>query len=110
MRTPTAPGHVDARLDGHDLAGGERRVAALREPRALVDLDADAVAEAVAEVLAVAGGGDDVARDRVDLAAGGAGADRGERRLLRRAHELVDLARRAGRVSPVAKVRVQSDA
>ena len=47
---------------------------ALREPRRLVDLEPDAVAEAVAEVLAVAGGLDHRARDGVDLAAAGAGA------------------------------------
>ena len=85
-------GHVDARLDGHDLAGGQRRVRALRQPRALVDLGADAVAEAVAEVLAVAGGGDDLARDGVDLAPAGAGAHRGQRGLLSAEHQLVDLA------------------
>src|SRR3954468_11472050 len=62
--------HVDARLDGHDVAGGERGLALLGEPRPLVDLQPDPVAEAVAEVLGVAGGVDDRARDGVDLAAG----------------------------------------
>ena len=44
------------------LAGGARQA------RTLVDLHAHAVAEPVTEVLAVAGGLDQIARDRVDLA------------------------------------------
>ena len=58
---------VDPGLHGHDLAGLEARLDALREAGVLVDLQADAVAEAVAEVLAVSGGLDEVARGRVDL-------------------------------------------
>ena len=46
--------HVDPGLDGDDVAGGERVVALLRQARGLVDLEPDAVAEPVAEVLAVA--------------------------------------------------------
>ena len=38
-----------------------------REPRRLVDREADAVPEAVAEVVAEAGGVDQVARERVGL-------------------------------------------
>ena len=38
-----------------------------------MDIQPDAVAEAVAEVVAMPGGGDEVARDRVDLAALGPG-------------------------------------
>ena len=45
-----------------------------REARRLVDGDADAVAEAVAEVVAVAGRLDHVARERVGLDAGHARA------------------------------------
>ena len=40
---------VDARLDGDDVAGGERVGALGGEPRRLVDLQPEPVAEAVAE-------------------------------------------------------------
>ena len=62
-------GHVDARLDGHDVARRELALRRLGEPRRLVDLEPDAVAEPVAEVLAVAGRVDDLARDGVDVLA-----------------------------------------
>jgi len=55
---------VDARLDGDDHPGLQRDLALLGQPRTLVDLDAHAVAEPVAEVLGVAGAVDDLARDR----------------------------------------------
>jgi len=57
-----------------------------------VDLEAHAMAEPVAEVVAVPGLGDAVARDGVHRTALGARVDGGERLLLRRQHELVDLA------------------
>ena len=71
-------GDVDSRLradraaDGHDGLAGE--VCAGQ----LVDIKAEGVPEAVAEVLAVAGLGDDVARGGVDLIAGDAGAGGGD--------------------------------
>ena len=92
MRTPTAPGHVDPGLDRDDHAGGQRGLALLGQPRPLVDVEPDAVAQPVAEVLGVAGGVDDRARDGVDLAAGGPRAHGRERRLLGLEHQLVDLA------------------
>ena len=56
MRTPNLPGQIDARLGGDDAAGGERRLsAARRSRRRLMDLQTDAVAEAVAEGVAVTG-------------------------------------------------------
>ena len=76
--------------------------------RPLVHLEPDAVAEAVAEAVAVAGGLDHLAGDAVDRLAFDAGRDRVQRGLLGLADGLVDLARRlAG--SPVAKVRVPSE-
>ena len=60
-----SPGHVDARLDRDRVARGERALGGLAEPRRLVHLEPDAVAEPVAEVLLVAGAVDDLARDRV---------------------------------------------
>src|SRR3954462_5497443 len=47
-------GHVHTRLDRDDVARLQRVLPLLGEPRALVDLEPDAVAEAVAEVLGVA--------------------------------------------------------
>ena len=60
---PELAGQVDAGLDRDDFARGEHVVGALREPRPLVHLEADAVAERVAEVLAVAGVVDHLAGD-----------------------------------------------
>ncbi len=47
MRTPPAPGQVDAWLDGDDVARRQRVGRGLREPGILVDLETDRVAEAV---------------------------------------------------------------
>src|SRR5438270_9960114 len=86
-----ALGQVDARLDGDDVAGGERVLGQRRQPRPLVDLEPDAVPEAVAEVLAVARVGDQLARGRVDVLAARARANLAERALLGLVNELVDL-------------------
>src|SRR5689334_9045537 len=60
--------HVDARLDGHDVPGLERVArGGAREPRPLVHLEPHPVPEPVAEVVAVALRGDQIARDGVDL-------------------------------------------
>ena len=59
-----------------------------------MDLHADTVPEAVAESLAVAGGIDDLAGDRVHRPPLGAGLDRVERGPLGGPHQLVDLSRR----------------
>ena len=67
MRMPAVAREVDARLDGDDVAGGERVGRLGGEPRRLVDEQADAVAEAVAEVVAEAGGRDHVARGGVGV-------------------------------------------
>ena len=74
-----------------------------------MDLEPDAVPEAVPELIAVPGGLDRGPRDAVDVAAGGTGPhilDGGE---LRIEHELVyvDAPRRS--TAPVAIVRVQSE-
>ena len=92
-----APRDVDAGLDRHDVPGAQRLLGGgAREPRRLVDLQAHAVAEAVAEVLAVARPLDDLARDRVDLASAAARAHRAQAGELRAQDELVDLAIRIG--------------
>ena len=88
---PAAARHVHARLDGHHVAGLEHVVARARQPRRLVDLEPDAVAEPVAEVVPVPLGGDQVARHGVDLAARRAGPHGVERRLLGAQDEVVDL-------------------
>ena len=106
---PELARQVDAGLDGDDVAGAQLVLGALRQPRRLVDLEADAVTETVAELLAVAGGVDHRAGDGVDLAAAGPGPDGLEAGQL-------GLAARARRPrgprspgSPVATVRVQSE-
>ena len=53
-------GQVDTGLDGHDGARRNRAVPRAAEVRILVDLDAHAVAQAVAHFSAVTGGHDDV--------------------------------------------------
>src|SRR5436305_11091559 len=67
---------VDARLDGDDVAGRERVARLAREPRRLVHLEPDAVAEPVAELVAEAGVVDPVARGRVRIHARDPGATR----------------------------------
>src|SRR6266511_1421800 len=68
-------GEVDPRLDGDDVSGLELVFRLLREPRRLVDEQADAVPEAVAELLAEAGRVDPPARGRVGGTAGDARTD-----------------------------------
>ena len=75
-------GNVDPRLDRHHLAGLEHVLGAVRDARRLVDLEADTVAEPVAEALAVAGLLDDLAGDGVDRLTALAGRDRLEGRRL----------------------------
>src|SRR5262249_9716090 len=67
---------VDARLDRDGHAGLDDVLDARAHPGALVDLEADAVPQAVAEGLAQAGRLDPVARHGVELAAGHARPDR----------------------------------
>src|SRR4051812_46576945 len=76
------PGQVDARLDGHGVASPQRTISALRQARAFVDLEPHAVSQAMAEVVAVARRGDQLARDAVDAAAFGSRAHGVERREL----------------------------
>src|SRR5436190_3633889 len=59
---------IHAGLHRHDVPDGQLRLRRCAQPRRLVDLHPDAVAEPVAEVLAVPGRRDDVARHGVDLA------------------------------------------
>src|SRR5205823_12829609 len=88
-----APGEVDPRLNGDDVAGLERRLVALGQARLLVNLEPDPVAEAVAELVAVAGLLDHRPRDRVDLPSSRPGAHRVQAGLLGALDERVDLAR-----------------
>src|SRR5437764_2095546 len=68
---PEASGQVDARFDGDDVPRLKRRLVALGQPRRLVDLEAHAVAEPVAELIAAPGLLDRPARGGVHLAAAG---------------------------------------
>ena len=88
---PAATRQVDPGLDRDHVAGLQPGLGGPREPRRLVDIEPDAVAEAVAEVIAMPGGGDQVAGDRVDLAALETRPDRRERRLLRVQHGRIEL-------------------
>ena len=72
----TDAGEVDAGLDGHDDARVQGTTGRLRDPRRLVDLEADAVAGAVRERVAPTGGLDHVATRAVDRRALDAGRDR----------------------------------
>src|SRR5262245_5916609 len=106
---PAQPRVVDAGLDGDDAADREDVVALRPHRRLLVHLDPQAVAEPVAEELAVAGVVDHLPRDRVDVAPRPSGPCRLEPGELAReadvvgAHELVR--ERPGRERPRA-VRV----
>src|SRR5262249_21711138 len=98
---PAAAPRLRARLGRRARALGELGRGSLREPRRLVDLDPDPVAEAVPVVVAVPGLVDRVAGDGVDVAPRRPRTHRRERRELRGlnevvhlAHLVVDLARR----------------
>src|SRR3954469_23801282 len=83
-----APGEVDPGLDREAHARLDRPGLALDHVRRLVRGLADAVPDAVDEVLAVAGVGDDLAGGAVDLLAGDPGAHGLEAGLLGAAHDL----------------------
>src|SRR5207244_1711329 len=85
-------GEIDAGFDRYDHSGAKLfLVAALSEGGELMDVAADAVAQAVAELFAEAGILDDLAGDTVGLLGGDAGADELDRRELRFEHDFVDL-------------------
>lgn len=87
-------GDVDAGLVGKGHAGGEWCSVAADEVGPLVTVHADAVAEAVGEVLvigAVVGVGDDFACGVVDRVAWNAGTGCGERGCLSLVHDIKDL-------------------
>src|SRR3954453_15051085 len=81
---------VDPRLDPEDLAGLGRVPRAGAEHRRLVDPEADPVAEAVTELVAVAGRLDSPACDRVDGVTVRSCSSLSERRLLRVETDCVD--------------------
>src|SRR5207248_4761211 len=62
-----SPRHVDARLDRHRVARDQLSLRSNREGRLLVDLEANPVAEPVAELIPVAAVGDDASRDAIEL-------------------------------------------
>src|SRR5436190_6484134 len=100
------PLEVDARLDRDHVALRERVGRRLRQPRRLVDVDADAVPEPVAEVVAEAGFRDHVARGRVGARAVDARARRLQPAQLRLEADVVGAlqlaGQRAGRERPRA--------
>ena len=100
---------VDAGLDRDHVAGLEHVLRALAQPRRLVDLEPDAVAEPVAEVVLVAALADHRPRGLVGLLAADPGADRVEAGRLRGARRARRPRRASSPISPTAKVRVQSE-
>ena len=91
-------GQVDAGLDGDDRVLPDGLLGFRAGEGVLVDLDADAVAGAVAEVLAVACVRDDVAAGLVEVEGRDARADIVEARLLCLADGLVDVDHLFGRL------------
>ena len=75
-------GQVDPRLGGQQGPGGNGLVVPVVEAGVLVDLDAQGVAEAVAEVVPVARVGDNLGPGLVDLLAGDSGPGNGDARQL----------------------------
>jgi hypothetical protein len=92
-------GEVDAGLDGDDHAGFEGGGAETGEGEGFVDIAAKTVTEAVAEVVAVAGFGDDVAGGFVDFFAVDAGFDGGDAGELSVEDHFVDFAHFCGDVA-----------
>src|SRR5215207_2043856 len=86
---PAQPAQVDAGLDGDDVPAREHVAGLRREPRRLVDEQADAVPEPVAERLAEPLPVDPTPRDPVHVLALFTDAYGGERLLLRRQADLV---------------------
>ena len=101
-------GQVDAGLDGDHRAGLQGITGTRGDSRGLVDLEAHAVAGAVHERVAPAGGGDDVATRPVDGRAVGAGAHGFASGPLALAHD-VPHAAGSGPGSPTLTVRVMSE-
>src|SRR4051812_13538183 len=87
----TAPREVDAGLDGDRHTGGQCTDARRGEAGRLVDLQADAVAETVCEVLAVPRLRDHLPRRGVHIGHLGAGHDGTDPGRLGGVHEFVDL-------------------
>src|SRR5262249_54834248 len=116
-----AAGQVDAGLDGEAHPGLDQPLLALHHVRRLVGGDADAVADAVDEALAVAGGGDPLPGRPVDLLARHTRAHGLEARLLGAPDDLehltlllgglahVDGARGVGAVAVLEPAEVQDD-
>ncbi len=103
------PGDVDPGLDGDDVPGLEHVGRLRAQSRALVDLDPDAVAEAVAVCPPEPGSLDRFARRGIGVPSADAGRDGRKPCELRLEAERVQL-RRAGPGSrPTANVRVQSE-
>ena len=88
--------------------GASARVVALHDVGVLVLLDADAVARAVEELLAVARVGDDHPRGGIDVLARGADRGGGDRRGLRLVQHRVDLGHLGRRLAQV-HARVMSE-
>ncbi|CDN44894.1 hypothetical protein BN871_FX_00080 [Paenibacillus sp. P22] len=108
------PGNVDAGFHRYHHAGGQNVVAALGQVRLLMHFHAEAMSKAVAELVAVAMLGDDVAGQRVGLDAGHSRADVRQGVQLGFQHDLVNFAvlgrrlaygDRAGQVRAVAVVQ-----
>ena len=87
-----AAGQIDAGLGGADRVLGHRLAVVRRAIRRLVDVQAEAVAEAVTEVFAVAAGRDQIARRAVDFGAGDARLRDGDAGELRLEHDVINLA------------------
>src|SRR5678816_610509 len=85
-------GEINSRLDGDDHSRAKLFFAAgFSHDGQLVNFAADAMAEAVAELFAVAGFFDHVAGDAIGLHGGHAGAQKLDGGLLRVEHDLIDL-------------------
>ena len=98
---PAPARKIDPRLDRHHRVQRQRRLGGGRQPRRLVHLEAEPVAQRVAERVAEAPGRDDLPRQRVALPAGHAGTEVLERAALGGPDQLVD--------RPLALVRARPD-
>ena len=86
-----AVGQIDTGLHGDRRASKQCTGGRRADSRRFVDLQSDAVAESVAEVVGVPGVGDDLPRRGVDLLERGPGRERFPARPLRGGHQLVDV-------------------
>ncbi len=88
--TPPAAGEVNPRFNGKDHPGLNHRFAARRHGGSFMNLEADAMAQAVAEIVAEAGRDNQLAGNPIDLDQRHTRCNRGQRLVVGGQHDFED--------------------